>query len=176
MAAGLGAHVDNSFKISHNNFVKTITEFLNKRTKQAANGCYLFSGHIHKTGYGQQSIKGKVYLAHRVAYALANNIPIALLPPTDFVLHSCDNPKCCNPAHLRTGTTQDNSADMVSRNRAAKPKGQLHPNHKLTDAEVRAIRSLYVTGLHTQKQIGSMFNIGHQLVSKVVNKVRWSHI
>jgi len=32
-------------------------------------------------------------------------------------LHSCDNPPCCNPNHLRWGTDKDNADDMVGRRR-----------------------------------------------------------
>src|SRR3990167_6451476 len=43
--------------------------------------------------------------APRVAWELTHG-PI---PPHLKVLHSCDNPICCNPAHLRLGTQKDNA-------------------------------------------------------------------
>lgn len=33
------------------------------------------------------------------------------LPADVHVLHSCDNPPCCNPAHLRPGSHLENMAD-----------------------------------------------------------------
>lgn len=52
--------------------------------------------------------------AHRVAYEIANG-PI---PDDLWVLHSCDNPPCCNPSHLRVGTYKDNVRDRVERDRS----------------------------------------------------------
>lgn len=37
--------------------------------------------------------------------------------PAHNALHSCDNPPCCNPKHLRWGTHRENSADMMARGR-----------------------------------------------------------
>lgn len=50
--------------------------------------------------------------AHRVAYWLAKEYP-----GEQLVRHKCDNPICCNPAHLEVGTHADNARDKVERGR-----------------------------------------------------------
>lgn len=52
--------------------------------------------------------------AHRLAYMLAHGEDI---PAGALVLHGCDVPACCNPAHLRLGTHADNQRDAIQRGR-----------------------------------------------------------
>ena len=40
--------------------------------------------------------------AHRIAWIIENKCEIPEDKP--YILHSCNNPKCCNPNHLRAGT------------------------------------------------------------------------
>lgn len=66
-----------------------------------------------KDGYGQVRLGAKMVRAHRLAWTMFNG-PI---PDGLNVLHACDNPACCNPAHLWLGTQRDNVQDMLRKKR-----------------------------------------------------------
>lgn len=70
----------------------------------------------NKKGYGQVRSDGKMRLAHRVA--LEKRLGRKLLRD-ELVLHSCHNPPCINPAHLRIGTVAENNRDAVARKKTA---------------------------------------------------------
>ena len=76
-------------------------------------GCWSFRGRRNTDGYGEfsagKALTGAVS-AHRVAYLLARGLNTNLAVKT-FVRHLCANPRCCNPAHLTTGTQADNMSD-----------------------------------------------------------------
>lgn len=82
--------------------------------------CWPLSGAATRSGHAQIWSDGAMRLAHRVMWeAVHGAIPDGLV-----VMHACDNPPCCNPAHLGLGTVADNNAD-----RDRKGRGVLPPPH-----------------------------------------------
>ncbi len=77
--------------------------------------CWEFMGRRSKSGHGTISVGPRSIGAHRVAYLLWRGF----FDPNLVIRHRCDNPPCCNPAHLVPGTIQQNVDDMIERGRAA---------------------------------------------------------
>jgi len=78
-------------------------------------GCIEWVKTRGRGGYGYFVSNGVRISTHRIAWELLNGpIPDGLL-----IRHSCDNPPCCNPAHLSPGTVRDNAADMIAHGRGS---------------------------------------------------------
>lgn len=111
---------------------KTIEErFWEKVNILGEDDCWEWTKAIHKFGYGKFWLNGKEIHSHRFVYSLIyGNIPDGL-----WVLHSCDNGRCCNPEHLKLGTQLDNTQDMIDRNRYS--AGKEHYTFKFPEKIVR---------------------------------------
>lgn len=96
--------------------------------------------------------------------------------PTYGALHSCDNPRCVNPKHLRWGTQAENIADAVARGRAPRAQGERQWNSKLTEEQVREIRFTYELGGITQRDLAQMYGIRQAQVSAIVSRRSWKHV
>jgi hypothetical protein len=86
-------------------------------------GCWEWRGATSKKGYGRVKIGGKLYLPHRVMAVYAGILEDAAdtTGRRVCVLHECDNPRCCNPQHLKVGTMSQNMKDCVARGRHKRP-------------------------------------------------------
>jgi hypothetical protein len=76
-----------------------------------ADACWPWTGRLDRWGYGMVRYDGQHRPVSRVAHILRNG-------PIDgglFACHHCDNPACCNPAHIYAGTHQDNMDDRFVR-------------------------------------------------------------
>lgn len=131
--------------------------------------CWPWHGAVDAHGYGALRIGERTVKAHRLAYSIANGETIDEL----HIRHACDNPPCCNPAHLLSGTAADNMADCISRGRNA--FGRRVPNAKLTDEQARVIWDMRDGGL-TAIAVGRVFGISEGSVRKVWYGETWKHV
>jgi DNA-directed RNA polymerase specialized sigma24 family protein len=89
------------------------------------------------------------------------------IPAGRLVLHSCDNPPCVNPEHLRAGTQRDNRRDAVIRRRTA--RGERNAAAKLTDAQFAAIPRRVAAG-ERQADIAREFGVSRQAIRQYLNR------
>lgn len=105
--------------------------FWAKVDQRGPDECWPWMASTNADGYGKFKIDGTVQNASRVALEIHTG---ALLPHDQVGMHSCDNPPCCNPAHLSAGTQADNLADMVAKGRHWTPFRERNQNQQRTGA------------------------------------------
>ena len=127
-----------------------------KVDKKGENECWPWLAYKNKDGYGRVQINEWQFYAHRVIYNLAFPGVIDIKAPklTDekgFLLHTCDNPSCCNPKHLWVGNHRDNMEDKVKKNRQKKFPTDTSPRCKLTMQQAKEARQLRKDGVPTRE-------------------------
>lgn len=132
--------------------------------------CWPWTGPCNLTGHGRTHIGKKHHAAHRLAWELTHGpIPAGLV-----VRHTCDNPPCCNPAHLLLGTVKDNSRDMSERGRSV--RGERNHRTKLTAEQVQAIRARYATGEVSYGRLAREYGLSKAGVYNIVQRQVWAHV
>lgn len=152
----------------------TIARFWAKVDRRGGDECWEWKGGRCKRGYGRIRVKNprRIVRAHIFAYQLARGRTHGL-----FVCHSCDNPPCCNPAHLWLGANLDNMADMVRKGRGPRKdeRGERNGNARLTEAQVLLIKQQIGAGENNTK-IGARFGVTHSMVSRIRLGLAWTHV
>lgn len=163
--------------------------FWSKVDKSAGpDACWLWTAYKCSRGYGQFKLGRRMIKAHRAAWVITNGtIPLCRIS----ACHKCDNPPCCNPAHLFLGTQKDNADDMEKKGRGKHIKGDSHYSRiqperlargesngwaKLVASQVLEIRSLYATGTTTQTAIAERFGVSQGTIGQIINRKNWKHI
>lgn len=143
-------------------------DFWSKATVTAnPDKCWEWQGYTYRN-YGTTSVKGKAWRAHRFAWAITNG-----REPSLNILHSCDNPPCVNPNHLREGTTQENMAERQSKGRGI--RGERVNFAKLTADKAKQIRQLVAEGM-PKKQAARLFGVAPSSIRSLIKRKTWRHV
>ena len=122
-------------------------------------------------GYGYVTIARKNIAAATVMCEIVNG-PKPM--PDHECAHSCGRGHlgCVHPKHLRWATRAENMADKIAH--GTDSRGVNHPQTSLSEEDVRNIRSF--AGILPQREIGKMFGLSQQAISRIILRQNWSHI
>jgi hypothetical protein len=138
----------------------TIADRFARYVERSACGCWNWNGAQDGHGYGHLNVRGKPIKAHRISYELN----VGPIPEGLFILHSCDNRRCVNPAHLSVGDAADNSRDMAIKERSR--------TTVLTADDVRAIRQSNLS----HAELGRKYGVTYQAIAYARSGATWAHI
>ena len=146
---------------SHEDLLRRVSEsFWSLVDIRGVGECWSWRGSRCKEGYGVLRVKRhRTLRAHRVAWELSSGGRLG----GRFACHHCDNPSCCNPAHIYAGDTYTNMRDVARRGRQ---RGSRNGNAKLDEGKVAEIRRRIAAG-HNNTHIAKDYGVTHQMISKI---------
>jgi hypothetical protein len=149
-----------------NRTLENANEWFWTKVTKFENGCWEWTGAKKTGGYGVLRWKNQSsYGAHRMSFWLTHG-----QEPKLFVLHSCDNPACVNPAHLRKGTHKENTQDAIERKRFA--SGEKAGAAKLTKKNIEHIRASSIQNI----ELAKMLNVSESTISKIKTGKLWRNV
>lgn len=121
------------------------------------NGCWTWTGHITKKGYGLYRLPGtiKTQMSHRVVYErYYGKIPLGMQ-----LDHLCRNRACVNPKHMEVVSGTENHRRGLG--------------VKISKEIADKIKQEYKEGKLLQKEIGAKYGVTNHCVSKIVRNKTW---
>lgn len=168
-------------------------------------GCWLWNGHINRTGYAQTrrgGSNGGNIGVHVAAWEMASG---ELVSAGMHVAHTCDVRHCVRNdqrgtyevdgvvyerfGHLFVCPQPVNERDKVAKGRQARgarngrvlhpdsyPTGSEWPMAKLSEDDVRTIRAAYAAKQATQMELAHRYHVRQATISSIVLGKTWRHI
>jgi hypothetical protein len=132
--------------------------------------CWTWTRGKDKKGYGRAWFDSKNRLAHHVAFFLDSK----RWPESEVIMHSCDNPACVRPAHLKEGTHRENYEDSVRKGRRNRARGERTSTSRLTLDIVRECRFRHREG-ETGVDLAREFGVSKSAMCRAIKGVTWKH-
>ena len=139
-------------------------------SKKDEDSCWEWLGTKNEDGYGAFLYNGKMIGSHRVSWLLFNKE----IEKDKIVLHTCNNPSCVNPNHLRLGTQKENVQQMFSENRDNHARGENVKVSKLKKNEPDEIRKKYENGKN-MVILAKEYNVSCTCISNIISNKTWKN-
>lgn len=94
-------------------------------------------------------------------------------------MHSCDNPPCCNPKHLKAGSHMENMRDAIEKRRFVfPPSGSNSFKAKLTESLVSQAREEFSTRIPPPRvvELARKYGVDEAAMSAALNGNTWKHV
>jgi hypothetical protein len=131
--------------------------------------CWPWTGELDQDGYGRIWRDDKQRRCGRIAMELSGR-PLA---DEEEACHTCDNPICCNPAHLFAGSNLDNIADRHAKGRD--PRGERNRHAVLNEDQVREIRR-QMADRSRRQVLAAEYGVSVSTIDNVARRVTWQHV
>jgi hypothetical protein len=152
------------WKVSHHGASEA---FLRSLLGTKEDACIPWPYCLNGRGYGLAVVDGKQRGAHHWMCRLAHGAPFSIWR---YAAHSCGNPQCVNPNHLRWATPAENAADRKVH--GTDNSGERNGRTTLTEADVRAIRAAPPFYAPLMEKYG----LSRHGISKIRSGKRWQHL
>jgi hypothetical protein len=131
-------------------------EFWSKVMQRGPHDCWNWTRGRTYNGFARLHADGKQRYARDMAWFFTHG-----RLPRGFIVHTCGNRMCCNPAHLYASEKDTRPWTRF--------RGGAHANAKLTDAQAAEIRSRWQRG-GKQVHLAKEFGVSRTTIARVVNE------
>ncbi len=126
--------------------------------------CWEWKGYRDEHGYGMFQFGGRMRFAHDLAVSFRTGEE---RDPALETCHSCHNPPCCNPSHLRYDTHKANVADMVAAGRHRRGATKLN-------AEVAEVIRQRIAAGARQQDLADQYGVNNSMISMIKTGRRYA--
>jgi hypothetical protein len=141
--------------------------FIDKAAKYTGTDCLIWPFSLKPNGYG--SVHYPSRRSGTASYVVCELAHDPAPSPQHEAAHSCRNPACVAPNHLRWATPQENSADKIKHGTLL--RGSTIGAAKLTEAKVLAIR---MQRHRKGEQLAAEYGVSCATISRIRNRLIWA--
>jgi hypothetical protein len=153
-----------------------LARFHTKYVVNEDTGCWNWIGVMHPSEYGHFGITVNGKVVQKRAHRFSFEKLVGPIPHGEIIRHICNNRKCVNPDHLKSGTSSDNMQDCLRSGRHCSQTG--NTQRKITKEMALNIRVMYARSLpftygneknpYCIRNIAVIYGVTHQAIRQIL--------